>query len=81
MVLTGENRSTRRKTLSHCYLFTANSTWTDLGSNPGLQGERSATNGFIAMDRFTWLRLSTGLGMWKSEGHETLQGSSGPTIL
>jgi hypothetical protein len=30
--------------LSHCLLSTTNSTWTGPGSNPGLRGERPATN-------------------------------------
>ena len=56
MKLTVENRSTRRKTCSIATLSTTNPTWTGLRSNPGLRGERSATN-----------RLSHGmafLGSW-----------------
>jgi hypothetical protein len=41
MKLTGENRSTRGKT---CPSTTSSTTWTDLGSNPGLRGGRPATN-------------------------------------
>jgi hypothetical protein len=44
MKLTGENRSTRRKTCPSATLFTTNPTWTEPGSNPGLRGERPATN-------------------------------------
>jgi hypothetical protein len=44
MKLTGENRSTRRKTCPSATLSTTNPTWTDPGSNPGLRGERLATN-------------------------------------
>jgi hypothetical protein len=46
MKLTGENRSirTRRKTCPSVTLSTTNPTWTDPGSNPGLRGERPATN-------------------------------------
>jgi hypothetical protein len=44
MKLTGENRSTRRKTCPSATLSTTNLTWTDPGSNPGLRGERPATN-------------------------------------
>jgi hypothetical protein len=45
MKLTGENRSTRReKTCPGATLSTKNPTWTDPGSNPGLSGERPATN-------------------------------------
>jgi hypothetical protein len=44
MNLAGENRSTRGKTCPSANLSTTNSTWTDLGSNPGLRGESPATN-------------------------------------
>jgi hypothetical protein len=44
MKLTGENRSTRRKPRPSATLFTTNPTWTYPGSNPGLRGERPATN-------------------------------------
>jgi hypothetical protein len=44
MKLTGENRSTRRKTCPSATLFTKNPMWTDQGSNPGLRGERPVTN-------------------------------------
>jgi hypothetical protein len=44
MKLTGENRSTRGETCPSTTLSTTNPTWTDPGSNPGLRGERSATN-------------------------------------
>jgi hypothetical protein len=42
--LTGENRSTQRKTCPSVTLFNTNPTWTDPGLNPGLRGERSATD-------------------------------------
>jgi hypothetical protein len=42
--LTGENRSTRRKTCPSATLSTTNPTWTDPGSNPSLRGGRPATN-------------------------------------
>jgi hypothetical protein len=44
MKLTGENRSTRRKTCLSATLSTTNHTWADLVSNPGFRGESSATN-------------------------------------
>jgi hypothetical protein len=44
MILTGENRGTRRKTCPSATLSTTNPTWIDLGANPGLRGERPATN-------------------------------------
>jgi len=37
-------KSTLRKTCPSATLSTINLTWTDLGSNPGLRGERPATN-------------------------------------
>jgi hypothetical protein len=39
MKLTGENRSTRRKTCPSATLSTTNPTWADPGSKPGLRGE------------------------------------------
>jgi hypothetical protein len=44
MKLTGENRSTCGKTCPSTTLSTTNPIWTDPGSNPGLGGERPATN-------------------------------------
>jgi hypothetical protein len=44
MKWTWENRSNRGKTCPSATLSTTNPTWTDLGSNPGLRGERPATN-------------------------------------
>jgi hypothetical protein len=44
MILTGENRRTRRETCPNATLFTTYPTWIDLGANPGLRGERPATN-------------------------------------
>ena len=44
MKLTGKNPSTRGKTCPSATLSTKNSSWTDQGSNPGLRGERPATN-------------------------------------
>jgi hypothetical protein len=44
MKLTGENRRTRGKTCPIATLSTTNPTWTDLGSNPSLRGERPAAN-------------------------------------
>jgi hypothetical protein len=44
MKLTGENRSTRVKICPSATLSTTNPIWTDPGSNPGLRGERPATN-------------------------------------
>jgi hypothetical protein len=44
MKLTGENRSTRGKTRPSATFSTTNPTWTDPGPNPGLRGEKPATN-------------------------------------
>jgi hypothetical protein len=44
MQLTGENQNTRGKPYLSATLYTTNPTWTDLGSNPGLRGEKPATN-------------------------------------
>jgi hypothetical protein len=44
MILTGENRRTRRKTCPSATLSATNPTWIDPGVNPGLRGERPATN-------------------------------------
>jgi hypothetical protein len=39
-----ENRRTRRKTCLSTTLPTTNPTWTDLGANPSLRGQRPATD-------------------------------------
>jgi hypothetical protein len=44
MILTGKNRKTRRKTCLSATLSTTNPTRIDPGGNPGLRGERPATN-------------------------------------
>jgi hypothetical protein len=44
MILTGENRRTRRKTCPSATLSTTNPTWYDQGVNPGLRDERPVTN-------------------------------------
>jgi hypothetical protein len=44
MIVTGENRRTRIKTCPSATLSTKNTTWIDPGANPGLRGERPATN-------------------------------------
>jgi hypothetical protein len=40
MILTGEHQRTRRKTSPSATLSTTNLTWTDLGANPALRGEK-----------------------------------------
>jgi hypothetical protein len=44
MILTGENRRTGTKTCPSATLSTKNPTWINPGANPGLRGERPATN-------------------------------------
>jgi hypothetical protein len=44
MKLTGKNRSIQGKTCPSATLSTKNPTWTDPEPNPGLRGERPATN-------------------------------------
>jgi hypothetical protein len=64
MKLTGENRSTLRKTCPTATLSTTNPTWTDPGSNPGLRCERPATNrqrrgtASFEIEFFTFLQIS-----------------------
>jgi hypothetical protein len=43
-ILTGENRRTRRKTCPSATLSTTNPAWIEPGANPGLRGERPASN-------------------------------------
>jgi hypothetical protein len=43
-ILTGENIIPRRTICRSTTLSNTNSTWTNLGANPGLRGERPATN-------------------------------------
>jgi hypothetical protein len=44
MIVTGENRRTRRKSSPSATLPTTNPAWIDPGANPVLRGERPATN-------------------------------------
>jgi hypothetical protein len=44
MILTGESEELEEKTSPSVTLSTTNPTWIDLGPNPGLRGERAATN-------------------------------------
>jgi hypothetical protein len=44
MILTGENRSTRRETCPSATMSSTNPTYTEPGANSGLRGERPATN-------------------------------------
>jgi hypothetical protein len=58
MILTGENRRTRRKTCHSATLSTTNPTWIDPGANPGLRGERPAIN-HLSHDRGSTTRIIT----------------------
>jgi hypothetical protein len=51
MILTGENRSTRRETCPSATSSTTNLTWYDLGPKPGFRGERPATRLTEGSDR------------------------------
>jgi hypothetical protein len=62
-ILTGENRRTRRKTCSVAILSTTNPTWIDPGANPGLRGERPATND---LSHGTALSLVVNVGLYPS---------------
>jgi len=44
MVLTGDTRISRTKTCPSATLSTTNLKWTDLGTNPGLRGEKPGTD-------------------------------------
>jgi hypothetical protein len=44
MTLTGENQRTRRYSCPSVTFSTTKTTWTDPSANPGLRGERPATN-------------------------------------
>jgi hypothetical protein len=44
IILTGENRRTPKETCPSDTLPTTNPTWTALGANPGLRGEKPAAN-------------------------------------
>jgi hypothetical protein len=44
MILTGENQIIQRQSCPSATLHTTNPTWTDLGANPGLHGEKPAAN-------------------------------------
>jgi hypothetical protein len=44
MILTGENRRSRRETCPSATSSTTNPTWSDRGANSGLRGEKPATN-------------------------------------
>jgi hypothetical protein len=43
MLLTGQNRRTRRNICTSATFSTAIPTWADLDANPGFRGERPAT--------------------------------------
>jgi hypothetical protein len=45
MILKGEYPRTRKKICPSATLSITNSTWTEPGANPGVRGQRQATNG------------------------------------
>jgi hypothetical protein len=53
-ILTGENRSTLRKTCPNGALSTTNLTWIGFGLNPGLRGGTSVTNRLIRDTALKW---------------------------
>jgi hypothetical protein len=62
MILTGENRRTRRKTCPSATLSTTKPKWVDLGGNPGLRGKgRRLTTWAMAQ---SWSRACIVLGQW-----------------
>jgi hypothetical protein len=65
MKLTRDNRSTRRKTCPSATLSNTNPTWTDPGSNPGLRGEKPATNRLS--DGTAFKKVSTTSNVWRSQ--------------
>ena len=52
-MMTGENRSTRRKTCSSITLPVTNPTWTGSGPSPELRGERPATTYVTYLSQFS----------------------------
>jgi hypothetical protein len=72
MILTGENRRTRRKTCPSATMSTTNPTWIDPGVNTRLRGERPATNDL----RYGTAKLNTKFGVIFSP-YTALQPGSG----
>jgi hypothetical protein len=68
MILTGENRRTRRKTCPSATLSTTNPTWTDLGANPGLRGEGPVTNDLSHGTAVTTCYISNQYSDWPQTG-------------
>jgi hypothetical protein len=72
MILTEENGRTRRKTCPSPTMFTTNPTWTDSGANPGLPGERLATNRLshdTAKNRNLWQNVFIKYRIFKQTFH------------
>jgi hypothetical protein len=75
MLLTRENRRTRRKTCPSATLSTTNPIWIEPGANPGHRGERPATNDLshgtaifccFSPNRLSWLTFSSQKNTGKS---------------
>jgi hypothetical protein len=62
--LTEENRRTRRKTCLSATLSTTNPTWIDQSANPGLRGERPATND-LSHAMANYENLTTNNKIWR----------------
>jgi hypothetical protein len=60
-MLTAENQTAQRKTCLSVTLSTTNPTWTDLSTNPGLCGEKPATNhlSYGTANQLIYIKLST----------------------
>jgi hypothetical protein len=65
MKLTGENRSTQRKTCPSVNLSTTNPTWTDPGSNPGFRGEGPTTKRLSHGTAKNELRVDEEINWWE----------------
>jgi hypothetical protein len=70
MILTGENPRTRRKNCPSATLSATNPTWIDPGANPGLRGERPATND-LSHGTARAERLHGDLVVWVGAGSQT----------
>jgi hypothetical protein len=79
-ILTGENRNTRRKTCPRVTFSTKSFTWTGLGLNPGLQGERPAFEGKKYSTLYLKIKFAPHREQWccywKDSSVRAIQGSN-----